>query len=80
MNKKVCQNIVKWDLISKFLLSEIQWCNQDLILTFDLWFIYFWNLKQLACKGDIKTFCSWHTVFVSVVHIACSVHTNILFC
>jgi hypothetical protein len=39
MNKKVCQNIVKWDLILKFLLSEIQWRDQNLI--FDVWFVIY---------------------------------------
>jgi hypothetical protein len=46
MNKKFCQNIVKWDLVSKFLLSEIQWCDRNLILMFDLWFIDFFSFNQ----------------------------------
>jgi uncharacterized membrane protein len=41
MNKKACQNIVKWDLVSKFLLLEIQWCDRNLTLMFGLLFIGF---------------------------------------
>jgi hypothetical protein len=62
--KKVFQNIGKWDLVLKFLLSEIQWCVRNLILMFGLWFIDFltWNPtlmsslveKYMSCMQKVK--------------------------
>jgi hypothetical protein len=70
INLKVCQNIVKWDFVSKFSLSEIQWCGRNLILILSLLFIVFLKkFKQLACKGDINTVVRHIYIFVSAIHI-----------
>jgi hypothetical protein len=50
------KNIVKWDLVSKFLLLEIQWCDRNLILMFGLWFIDFLVSTNVAC-GWCHQFC-----------------------
>jgi hypothetical protein len=60
INKKDCQNIVKWDLVSKFLLSEIQWCNRNLVLILGLWFIDFFKFQTTCMQMWHQHFCWTH--------------------
>jgi hypothetical protein len=58
MNKKICQNIVNWDLISKFLLSKIQLCDRILILMFGLWSIDFVSSNPTLTSSPMGKYMS----------------------
>jgi hypothetical protein len=55
-NIKFCKNIVRWDLISKFLLFKNQWCNQNLIWILSLGFIDFFKVQFVVACDDVTYF------------------------
>jgi Na+-transporting NADH:ubiquinone oxidoreductase subunit NqrE len=70
MNKKVHQNIVKWDLVVKL------YCQNPINISFREFveFHIICSIRTIFCSDGSYNLFDTYNFFVPLVHITCSVH------